>query len=111
MHLCFNLGSELVIATILKFHMIGIIRMHCPITIARGVYSNPASPNKPWRFNNPYNIRPMTTVGIAIKVFKHVIKKFFPKKLFKATITPSGILMIDAITTAISETFNEVSTT
>ena len=68
-------------------------------------------PNNPCLFKTPYNNKPTTTVGSAINVFKQVIKKFLPMKSFKATYTPSGMLINVAINTAIKETFNEVQTT
>ena len=78
--------------------------------MAAGVYNKAISPNKPWRFNMPYNIRPMTTVGSAIKVFRLIINSFLPPNSFKATIIPSGIPIKEAIKTAVNETFKEVIT-
>ena len=58
----------------------------------------------------PYNIRPMTTVGSDIKLFRLISNSFLPPNSFKATIIPSGMPIKEAIKTAVNETFKEVIT-
>jgi hypothetical protein len=94
----------------MKLTTMGVMRMACPIEMARGVKRSPNIPNGPDLDKSRKRTRPSTTVGIPRNALNDARMKRLPGKFFKPKITATGRLHMVAITVASPDTYRLRST-
>jgi hypothetical protein len=92
-------------AFVMKLTIIGVIRMACPIEMARGVKRRPNIPKGPDLDKRRKRIRPSTTVGIPRKALKEARMKRLPRKFFKPRMVAIGRLHNVAMAVASPDTY------